>query len=116
MGIENRQLPRANVVWRTAYLVAVGKYSPLKIINISEGGVGAVTESRFNLGQQMQLVLEIPHPDGSPRWIHAPIKAVVVHTILSGENYKIGVKFTEIDINHKAVIKTWVSKLNNPMV
>lgn len=113
-GIENRQLARANVVWRGAYLVAVGKYAPLKVINISEGGIGAICEDRLNLGQQLHLMLEIPHPDGSPRWAQAAIKAVIVHTILSGSAYKIGVKFVEIDPTHKGLIKAWVTKLNSP--
>jgi c-di-GMP-binding flagellar brake protein YcgR len=114
-GIENRQLPRANVVWRAAYLIAVGKYAPLKVINVSEGGIGAMTEARMNMGQQLQLVLEIPHPDGSPRWAQAPIKGIVVHTILSGDAYKIGIRFVEIDPTHKGLIKAWVTKLNSPI-
>ena len=115
-GIENRQLPRTNVVWRAAYLIDAGKYAQLKIINVSEGGVAAISENRFKMDQQLQMVLEIPHPDGGGKWIHAPAKGVIVHTILSGDAYKIGVKFTEIDTNHKGLIKTWVAKLNSPIM
>lgn len=117
MGMHDdlRIAPRATVSWRVAMLLEPGKFAQLRMVNISEGGIGLATELNLHLGQQLQLIIETPHLDGSSRWTHIPCRGVVVHSVLSGGIYRIGVKFSEIDANNKAIFKAWVTKLTSPI-
>jgi c-di-GMP-binding flagellar brake protein YcgR len=108
--IELRRNPRANVTWRGAIKIAEGEVVPVKIVNISSGGLLLHCPRALDPNRKFQIMMEMPGIDQSSSVRHqAPCKVLVMHVRLSGDFYQIGVKFTEISDLHQALFDAWLS-------
>jgi PilZ domain len=104
---EARTNSRINVVWRAAIQVAPGKIVPAKIINFSMGGVLLQCGHLLKDGQTYQMMMEVPeHRDASHR-TQVVCKATCTYTILSGNEYRAGMRYFDIPSQHEALIASW---------
>lgn len=109
-----RATPRAHVVWRAAIMQSPGQIQMVKITDISEGGMALVCQNNYSVGQILSIGMEIPAPDNGNRKTQHICKCAVVHTVLSKEGYRLGLRFLEISDVQKGLIKAWVSKFMMP--
>jgi hypothetical protein len=62
----------------------------IQAVDISKGGLGAITRASHNVGEH--FVLGLPEPDGKTRYVHAK----VVRSWDDNEGSHVGMKFSNI--------------------
>jgi len=82
----------------------------IKVTDVSEGGLAFLCPRNFPVGQRLRLGIEIPAPDNPGKRHQCLCDVSVIHAILSHADYKIGVRFLDIENDHRSLIKTWVHK------
>lgn len=111
---NQRQAPRARVTWRAVHIQEGRNNLLIKVVDISEGGIGVITQNNYAIGQVLNIGMEIPAPNNLNKKTQHICRTAVVHTVLSNEGYRVGLRFLEINEAHKALIKAWVAKYIAP--
>jgi c-di-GMP-binding flagellar brake protein YcgR len=107
---ELRKAPRINVTWRGAVKFDHAQLVPIRIINISNNGLLLLCPRALLADCEYQLILEVPNIDNLPSAMHQVNCTVVqTHSVLSGEHFRVGVKFVNIASIHRDLINAWVS-------
>ncbi len=108
--IELRKTPRTNVIWRAAIKLAEGKVTPVKVVNISSGGLLLHCSGQVEAGKEYHLMMEVPGINqASSEHYQVPCKVRALHARLSGDIYYVGVTFTEISSLHQSLFEAWLS-------
>lgn len=108
--IELRKSPRINVTWRALLKLGEGKLSPVRVFNVSETGLLILCEQALVIDRDYQLLIEIPALDpqiANPYKVSC--KIVVLHSILSGDAFRVGVRIVDIAELHRDLINAWIS-------
>lgn len=109
LSVELRRSPRINVTWRGAFRAADGSILPIKVINISDSGILFQCSQPAVVQRDHQMMLEIPHIDQIANMYKVPCKVKVMHCILSGDFFRIGVQFVELSELHRDLVSAWIS-------
>ncbi|MBR7799064.1 PilZ domain-containing protein [Undibacterium fentianense] len=111
--IELRKSPRINVTWRGLMKMGGSQIVPIRVINVSESGVLILSAQALPLNAEFQMMLEVPNIDHMRQAPHkVPCKVVVLHSVLSGDYFRVGVRFIELTELHKDLLNAWVSLAN----
>jgi hypothetical protein len=107
---ELRKTPRINVTWRGSVKVDDDKLVPIRVINVGNNGFLFLSPKALMADRDYQLSLEVPNIDKTSGTLHQ-VNCVVTltHSVLSGEQFRIGVKFATISSMHRDLINAWVS-------
>lgn len=108
--IDSRSSPRSNVSWRAAILVAPGNIVPAKVLNIAGAGIQLQCAHRLADGQVYQMMMEVPEPKDASQRTQVVCKASCNYTILSGSEYRAGMKLAEVPAQHQALLNNWGGK------
>ena len=112
--VEGRAAPRINVSWRAEVLRAQAAAIPIKVIDVSEGGLGFTADTWFAIDQEVTLRVAIPTPAASARIRHDVVAARVRYQVLRAGQYCIGVEFSRIDAETRSLIRQRVAALVVP--
>ncbi|MFN7849966.1 MAG: PilZ domain-containing protein [Burkholderiales bacterium] len=107
-GRDGRKFLRANVSWRAAIRIN-NQAQAIKVVNVSEGGLGIVTEIALPMGQSFQMAVMVPLSVDLLRQEQVVFTGKVVHSVISGGMYRIGMQFVTISDSHRSLIRDWVS-------
>lgn len=111
--IELRKSPRTNILWRAAIKLGEGNIVPAKVVNVSASGLLIQCVDRVEIDKEYRMMMEVPRIDQSSSDPYQVVcKVAVLHAILSGDSYRIGVKFTEISDLHENLVAAWLSISN----
>jgi len=105
-----RSNPRAtlsNVSWRGAILIAPEKIVPVKIVNISTDEVLLLSSYLLKDGQSYQMMLEVPDPSDASRRTQVVCNGTVKYAILSGSDYRAGVRYSGVRAEHANLLAHW---------
>lgn len=82
----------------------------VRIIDISEGGLGLVSQRPLPLGSHFVLRWALPDADGEPQAVQAT--ACVTHSVLSGAlaGFRVGVRFVQVDGPVSRLIRQYVHR------
>jgi hypothetical protein len=107
---ELRKTPRINVTWRGTVKMDQDKTVPIRIINVGNNGLLLLCPKALMADCEYQLSLEVPDIDKSSNALYK-VNCVVAltHSVLSGEQFRIGVKFLSISSINRDLINAWVS-------
>ncbi len=105
---EARKHLRANVTWRGAVRIN-NKPLSVKVVNASEGGLAIVTDLALPMGQSFPMAVLVPISVDLLRQEQVMFTGKVVHSVISGGMYRIGVQFASISDAHRGLIRDWVS-------
>lgn len=111
--MELRRNPRVTVTWRGFLKMNDGHLIPVRAQNVSESGLMILCPQALPVNHHYQMMLEIPcidHSDSPPYKV--PCRVSVLHSILSEDNFRIGVEFLELSPLHRDLIAAWVSLTN----
>lgn len=87
-----------------------GKVDPIRVFNVSETGILIMSEQALIIEKEYQVMLEIPHIDQEAMTpFKVPCKVIVLHSILSGNFFRVGVRLIEIATLHRDLINAWIS-------
>ena len=107
-GRDGRKHLRANVSWRGAIRIN-SQPQAIKVVNVSEGGLGVVTEMALPMGQSFQMAVMVPLSVDLLRQEQVVFTGKVVHSVISGGMYRIGMQFVTISDSHRSLIRDWVT-------
>jgi hypothetical protein len=104
----SRKFLRANVTWRAAIQIN-HQPQPIKVVNVSEGGIGVLTDIALPMGQSFQMMLQVPIADDLLRQEQVMLTAKVVHSVISMGMYRVNMQIVSISEAHGSLIRAWVS-------
>jgi c-di-GMP-binding flagellar brake protein YcgR len=108
--VELRRSPRINVTWRGIVKLDDGDLIPIRAMNVSSTGILLHCNHALHANKEYQIMLEIPHIDQVSNALYrVPAKVQILHCILSGEAFRIGVRFVEVAEIHRDLVRAWVS-------
>lgn len=108
---DNRNSPRANVNWRAAILVAPGQIVPAKIVNFNATGIQLQCSVMLKEKQTYQMMMEVPQQRDASQRTQVVCKATCLYTILSGSEYRAGLRYFDIPLQHEALVGSWGGRL-----
>jgi c-di-GMP-binding flagellar brake protein YcgR len=108
--IELRKAQRINIIWRAALKMADGRLVMCKVVNISTSGLLIQSPISLTANREYQMMVEIPGIDEFCNTFKVSCTIRVMHAILSGEIYRVGVQFTSISSMHQELVNAWISK------
>ncbi|GGC86629.1 hypothetical protein GCM10011396_37430 [Undibacterium terreum] len=65
---------------------------------------------RLSDGQVYQMMMEVPEPRDASQRTQVVCKANCNYTILSGDEYRAGMKLTDVPPQHQALLGNWGGK------
>ncbi|MBI3283340.1 MAG: hypothetical protein HYZ65_00605 [Burkholderiales bacterium] len=102
-----RSYPRANVNWRAAVLVAPGRIVPAKILNFSGNGIQLQCSVALKEKQIYQMMMEVPQQRDASQRTQVVCRADCLYTILSGSEYRAGMKYFDVPYEHEGLLASW---------
>ena len=107
---ELRKTPRINVTWRGSVKMDDGKLVPIRVINVGNHGFLFLCPTALLAEHDYQLSLEVPNIDKTSSTLYQVTCTVVLtHSVLSGGQFRVGVKFVQMSRLHRDLINAWVS-------
>ena len=111
---ENRTTTRLMVVWNAALRLPSKKIVHAKVVNVSPTGLQFTCSENLLAGQKYEMQMHIPDLNGSMSTTLVPCFIECLYIILSGNDYRIGGKFSGLSVDHKALIAKWSEKGTRP--
>jgi len=111
--IELRKSPRVNVTWRGLIRVTEDRFLKVRAINVSSSGLLVLSEQALIVERDYHCMFEIPPIDLSAKQVYkVPCKIAVMHSILRGDAFRVGVRIVEISDLHQDLLNAWISLAN----
>lgn len=104
---DARSAPRINVTWRGAIQVSQGKIIAIKIVNFSSSGVQFLCPQIVAERGTFQMMIEIPDRRDASRRTQVVCKGMALYCILSGSEYRVGMKISDIPPQHNDLVNSW---------
>lgn len=108
---ESRSTPRSNVSWRSAILISSGNIIPAKVVNFSAAGIQLECDRLLKDGQTYQMMMEVPDQRDASARTQVICKVTCLYALLSGSEYRAGMKYFEVPPQHQALLKSWGGKV-----
>lgn len=107
---ELRRTPRINVTWRGQVKMDDNRLVPIRIINVSNSGFLFLSPKALLSERDYHIHVEVPNIDKTSSALYQ-LSCVVelTHSVLSGEQFRVGVKFVSMSSMHRDLINAWVS-------
>mgnify|MGYP000093011366 FL=1 len=106
---DARSAPRINVAWRGAMQVSPGKIIAIKVVNFSANGVQFLCPHLVPERGNFQMMIEIPDRRDASRRTQVVCKGSVLYCILSGNEYRVGMKIVDIPPQHNDLVNSWAN-------
>ncbi|MFZ3000181.1 MAG: hypothetical protein WA071_07615 [Undibacterium umbellatum] len=104
---DPRAATRTNVTWRGAVQVTSGKIVPAKIINFSASGIQLQCTVALKEKQTYQMMMEVPSIGDASRRTQVVCKATCIYSILSGDEYRAGMKYFDVQEQYLKLLASW---------
>lgn len=98
---------RLAVSWRAAVQVVPGRIVPAKIVNFSAAGIQMQVGVMLKEKQDYQMMMEVPSPRDASARTQVVCKATCIYTILSGSEYRAGLKCLHFPPEHAELLASW---------
>lgn len=105
---DARRSPRVTVAWKAKVLVEHAEPIWLRVVDVSEGGIGVLGSDPFRKGQVLPINLMLPLYDNRAAVQSVYFGAVVTYQVLSSGQYRHGLQFGQLDLKTRAWIRQWV--------
>jgi len=111
-AVDARGVARVNAHWRARVLISAEAFVEGRTINVSEGGVCVLLDRRFADGAVVTMALAVPEPIDRTRLNVLTLQARVVFNVASGDQFRLGLQFTQISDDGRQAIRRWVHLLS----
>lgn len=91
-------------------MLGPSEYFFVKITDVSEGGLGVMSDRNVQSGAALRIATQIPSSDFKKPPVQAMIEGKVTHSVFTREGCKLGIQITRIDPDHHALIRHWVQR------
>jgi hypothetical protein len=110
-GSEGRRELRVSVKWAARALLADGRVVPLTVRDISEHGVGLLSERPITQNATLRVAMSVPDINAPGRFTTVTGSVKTAHITISGPDLIYGGVWQAVDGNGRDIIQKWVRKL-----
>jgi hypothetical protein len=110
-GSEGRRELRVSVKWAARALLADGRVVPLTVRDISEHGVGLLSERPITQNATLRVAMSVPDISAPGRFTTVTGSVKTAHITISGPDLIYGGVWQAVDGNGRDIIQKWVRKL-----
>jgi hypothetical protein len=110
-GAEARRELRMRVKWAARALLADGRVVPMTVRDISEHGVGLISERPITQNASLRVAMAVPDINGAGRFTTVTGTVKTAHITISGPDLIYGGVWQSVDGNGTEIIQKWVRKL-----
>ena len=111
-SIESRKEPRYSVTWRGRLTLPNGTVQDVRVRDISEKGVGLLSEHPVPGNTVMQLVLGVPDLRDLTRIMAVPVRINTAYVVMQGHDFRVGGLWVELTPPVRELIQAWIRKLS----
>ena len=104
---DSRNFPRLAVAWRAAIQVVPGRIVPAKVVNFSAAGIQLQAGIMLKEKETYQMMMEVPARNDASDRTQVVFKATCVYTILSGSEYRAGMKAVSYPPEQRDLLESW---------
>ena len=110
-GVENRKESRVRVNWQARVLVQGGRVVELNLFDLSESGVGLVSEVGIPANSVLQIALAVPGLNDSTKITPVTGTVKTTHMTVKGPLIHCGGMWVTIASDQRELINQWVRRL-----
>ncbi|MGC4061558.1 MAG: PilZ domain-containing protein [Aquabacterium sp.] len=107
---DARHSPRVTVAWRARVITGPQSYEDVRVVNISDDGLGFMCNLALAAGNVLMMAMAIPDPRDRSQFCYVTLQVKVVHHIISGSKFRIGTRLVQADDTARRLIAHWYSK------
>lgn len=111
MGIEARRERRVKVTWPARVQLPDGKVVELKLRDLSEHGVGLLSDVRLPLNVTMNLAVGVPYIQEPSRIVPVVGTVTLKQQVLQGHHMSSGGIWVSLPSDGQELLKKWIRKL-----
>lgn len=111
-AVDARGSARVNAHWRARVLISPESFIEGRTVNVSEGGVSLLLDRRFPDGVVLTVALAVPDATDRTRLNPLTVQARVVFNVASGDQFRLGLQFTQISNEGRKAVRHWVNLLS----
>jgi len=112
-GTDARREVRMHVKWAARALLADGRVVPLTVRDISERGVGLVSERPITQHATLRVAVAVPDINATGRFTTVIGSVKTAHITVSGPDLIYGGVWQALEGNGSEIIRRWVLKLQS---
>ncbi|HQY08658.1 MAG: PilZ domain-containing protein [Burkholderiales bacterium] len=110
-SIDERREPRYNVAWRAFVDLPGGTRVEAKVRDISESGIGLLTDFALPTMSTVQLTLGVPDLHDPTRVLAVPGTLKVMFVVMQGHDFRLGGVWANLGPPAQQFLHQWVRKL-----
>ena len=110
-GVDARKEVRVTVKWAARVLLHDGTVVPLRARDVSESGLGLVSERPISAHSTLRVALAVPDLNVPGRFMTVTGSFKTAHVTISGPDLIYGGTWLNIDDGGRDLIQKWVRKL-----
>jgi len=112
-GAETRREVRMHVKWAARALLADGRVVPMTVRDISERGVGLVSDRPITQHATLRVAVAVPDINATGRFTTVIGSVKTAHITVSGPDLIYGGVWQALEGNGSDIIRKWVLKLQS---
>lgn len=105
-----RSNPRTHVAWRGAVQIAPGNIVVVKVVNFSGNGAQFLCAKMLQEKQTYNMMIEMPDRRDPTLRVQVACKGTVLYSILSGSEYRTGIRISDIPPQHNQLMQAYMHK------
>lgn len=111
-SIESRKEPRYSVTWRGRLTLPGGQVLEVRVRDISEQGVGLLSDHPLPSNTVMPLVLGVPDLRDLTRIMAVPVRINSAYVVMQSHDFRVGGTWVDLSDSVRALLQDWIRKLS----
>jgi hypothetical protein len=111
-SIESRKEPRFSVTWRGRLTLPDGQVQEVRVRDISEKGVGLLSDLPLPSNTVMLLVLGVPDLKDLSRIMAVPVHINTAYVVMQSHDFRVGGTWIDLNDTVRTLLQGWTRKLS----
>ncbi|MDZ7856447.1 PilZ domain-containing protein [Sphaerotilus sp.] len=111
-SIESRKEPRFSVTWRGRLTLPDGQVQEVRVRDISEKGVGLLSDLPLPSNTVMLLVLGVPDLKDLSRIMAVPVHINTAYVVMQSHDFRVGGTWIDLNDTVRTLLQGWMRKLS----
>ncbi|MEY2874819.1 MAG: hypothetical protein RLZZ373_2190 [Pseudomonadota bacterium] len=111
-SIDSRKEPRFSVTWRGRLTLPDGQVQEVRVRDISEKGVGLLSDDPLPGNTVMLLVLGVPDLKDLSRIMAVPVHINTAYVVMQSHDFRVGATWIDLSDSVRELLQGWTRKLS----
>lgn len=109
---DSRKEPRFSVTWRGRLTLPDGQVHEVRVRDISEKGVGLLSDFPLPSNTVMRLVLGVPDLKDMTRIMAVPVHINSAYVVMQSHDFRVGATWIDLSDTVRRLLQDWIRKLS----